>query len=346
MATSKSEGAEDKSEVAQPGKEELPPLLNEPPPVIVARYRKKRRKRRTKKEPSSNSGSNVTKLPEGRAALPSAPADEVSDCSSNVTKFETDRLSDAGSNVTKHSGCAALPSAPADEVSEPDFQRSPSLSPEAMRTMKAANCSSSSRSGNRARRKKSPVSPRAKTASCSRSRSRTRRNSNLQPRETRRAYSRSSSRSQPHRRRSSPPSPETMRAASCSSSRSRLRRHPEPPLHARIPRQRGMDRPHSPEQPPRRPHSPSQARDGKGQGKMRRAAVCEYCGHLVKGTGHPQGDANAMAAHLQTSSKCLAARGFRPCKEECQWCGKKLASGDPWARKQHSWHCKGWQPRW
>ena len=188
MATSKSEGAEDKSEVAQPGKEELPPLLNEPPPVIVARYRKKRRKRRTKKEPSSNSGSNVTKLPEGRAALPSAPADEVSDCSSNVTKFETDRLSDAGSNVTKHSGCAALPSAPADEVSEPDFQRSPSLSPEAMRTMKAANCSSSSRSGNRARRKKSPVSPRAKTASCSRSRSRTRRNSNLQPRETRRAY--------------------------------------------------------------------------------------------------------------------------------------------------------------
>ena len=49
MATSKSEGAEDKSEVAQPGKEELPPLLNEPPPVIVARYRKKGGKGEQKK---------------------------------------------------------------------------------------------------------------------------------------------------------------------------------------------------------------------------------------------------------------------------------------------------------
>ena len=96
-------------------------------------------------------------------------------------------------------------------------------------------------------------------------------------------------------------------------------------------------------------------RDGKNKGKAlsrgkghrHGGLICQRCGQLVKGTGHPAGDKASMDAHMQNSSKCLAAAGLRPAKEKCQWCGKLLAHGDRWARQQHSWHCwQRWHQRW
>ena len=121
----------------------------------------------------------------------------------------------------------------------------------------------------------------------------------------------------------------------------------------RTPRQRSRSsrRPRTPSRSPQWKRKGHGQRDGKNKGKAlsrgkghrHGGLICQRCGQLVKGTGHPAGDKASMDAHMQNSSKCLAAAGLRPAKEKCQWCGKLLAHGDRWARQQHSWHC--WQ-RW
>ena len=125
----------------------------------------------------------------------------------------------------------------------------------------------------------------------------------------------------------------------------------------RTPRQRSRSsrRQRTPSRSPQWKRKGHGQRDGKNKGKVEGKAlsrgkghrhgglICQRCGQLVKGTGHPAGDKASMDAHMQNSSKCLAAAGLRPAKEKCQYCGKLLPHGDRWARQQHSWHC--WQ-RW
>ena len=80
-------------------------------------------------------------------------------------------------------------------------------------------------------------------------------------------------------------------------------------------------------------HGKSLFQDWDGKGQRHGRMICQRCGQLVKGTGHPAGDRASMDAHMRNSSRYLAAAGLRPAKEKCQYCGKYLASGDRWARQ-------------
>lgn len=94
--------------------------------------------------------------------------------------------------------------------------------------------------------------------------------------------------------------------------------------------------------PLRQPPSPPPPRRDHEWNMQRRGVQCDICGTVIKGTGHPNGDAAALKAHRKTSSKCLAKTGHGPLKQRCPWgCGKLIASYDAWAEEQHSWHCTG-----
>ena len=101
-------------------------------------------------------------------------------------------------------------------------------------------------------------------------------------------------------------------------------------------------RPSHPPPPP--PPSRRQNQGGKGKDPawqaQWRGLQCDICGALIKGTGHPKGDANSLKLHQKTSSRCLAKSGLGQPKERCAWgCGRLIASNDAWAAEQHSWHC-------
>ena len=120
------------------------------------------------------------------------------------------------------------------------------------------------------------------------------------------------------------------RPRSPQSSRPRRYRNESPPPR----RERGEDR------------SWKRAKPWEAQ-KHWQSIKCEFCGHILKGTGSAIGNANALKSHMMTSSKCLAAQGRDDATEPCQWCGQPLAAKDWWAKEQHSWHCKGWwRGRW
>ena len=75
---------------------------------------------------------------------------------------------------------------------------------------------------------------------------------------------------------------------------------------------------------------------------------CNFCGAMLRGTGHRNGDQSALRSHVRTSTRCRAARGWSSgqVKQPCQYgCGKMVAA-DPWAMEQHRWHCRARQRRW